>query len=204
MKKSLNIILFWGAIWGITEATLGYVLHLFSIPLPGLPGLLMFPVAFVFMHRVYDSTQDAMSVVQIACVAAMIKLTDLLFGGLLTIYIINPALSLIIEALAVAIVFSLIERHQRKINFVDIFAMGWIWRGVFLGYMIIISKFSLPAGLVTSGWGVALRFWIAESFFNAILIRSYLALTENRKSLNPSPTLSWTLIFIAIVVQRLF
>lgn len=204
MKKDLNIILFWGALWGITEATLGYVLHIFSIPLPGLPGLLMFPVAFVFMHRVYDSTQDAMSVVQVACVAAMIKLTDLLFGGILSIYIINPALSLIIEALAVALVFSRAERHKRKINFADSFTMGWIWRGMFLGYMIIISKFSLPAGLVTSGWGVALRFWIVESFFNAFLIRGYLAFSESRKSLSPSPTLSWTLLFIAIVVQRLF
>jgi len=101
MKKNLNIILFWGALWGITEATLGYVLHIFSIPLPGLPGLLMFPIAFIFMHRGYDSTQNPMSVLQIAFVAASIKLTDLLFGGLMTIYVINPALSLIVEALAV-------------------------------------------------------------------------------------------------------
>jgi hypothetical protein len=141
MKKNLNVILFWGALWGITEATLGYVLHIFSIPFPGLPGLLMFPVAFVFMHRVYDSTQEAMSIVQVACVAASIKLTDLLFGGLITIYVINPALSLILEALAVALVFSLVKEHQRRINFVDSFAMGWIWRGVFLGYMLIISMF---------------------------------------------------------------
>jgi hypothetical protein len=204
MKKNLNIILFWGAMWGITEATLGYVLHIFSIPFPGLPGLLMFPVAFVFMHRVYDSTQEPMSIVQVACVAASIKLTDLLFGGLITIYVINPALSLILEALAVALVFSLAKKYQRRINFADSFAMGWIWRGVFLGYMLIISMFSLPAGLVTNGWGVALRFWIAESFFNAILIQGYLALSENRKSLNPSPTLSWALLLIAIVVQRVF
>ncbi|MDO9591824.1 MAG: hypothetical protein CVU85_00795 [Firmicutes bacterium HGW-Firmicutes-10] len=202
MKKNLNIILFWGALWGITEATLGYVLHIFSIPLPGLPGLLMFPVAFVFMHRVYDSTQEPISVVQIALVAACIKLTDLFFGGLMTIYVINPALSLIIEALAVTLVFNFVKKNQRSISFLDSFAMGWLWRGMLLGYMFVISKFSLPAGLVTSGWGVALRFWILESFFNAILIRGYLALSENRKSLNPSPALSWLLLIIAIVIQR--
>lgn len=203
MKKNLSIILFWGALWGITEATLGYVLHIFSIPLPGLPGLLMFPVAFVFMHRVYDSTQEPISVIQIALVAACIKLTDLLFGGLMTIYVINPAISLIVEALAVTLVFSVVKKHPRSISFLDSFAMGWIWRGMFLGYMFVISRFSLPAGLVTSGWEVALRFWILESFFNAILIRGYLALSESRKSLNPSPGLSWLLLIIAIVVQRI-
>lgn len=203
MKKNLSIILFWGALWGITEATLGYVLHIFSIPLPGLPGLLMFPAAFVFMHRVYDSTQEPISVIQIALVAACIKLTDLLFGGLMTIYVINPAISLIVEALAVTLVFSVVKKHPRSISFLDSFSMGWIWRGMFLGYMFVISRFSLPAGLVTSGWEVALRFWILESFFNAILIRGYLAMSESRKSLNPSPGLSWLLLIIAIVVQRI-
>ena len=204
MKKNLNIILFWGALWGITEATLGYVLHIFSIPLPGLPGLLMFPIAFVCMHRVYESTKEPVSVMQIAVVAASIKLTDLLFGGLMTIYVVNPALSLMIEALVVTVFFHLVKNDRRSIRFLEAFAMGWMWRAIFLGYMVFLSIFALPAGLVTSGWGIALRFWILESFYNAILIRGYLIFSQNQKSLDPSPVLSWSLIFIAIIVQRVF
>jgi hypothetical protein len=204
MKKNMNIILFWGALWGITEATLGYVLHIFSIPFPGLPGLMMFPVAFVYMHKVYESTKEPVSVMHIAVVAASIKLTDLLFGGLMTIYVVNPALSLMIEALTVTVFFQLVKNNQRNIYFLEVFAMGWIWRAIFLGYMVILSIFSLPAGLVTSGWGIALRFWMLESFYNAILIRGYLAFSQNQKSLNPSPVLSWSMIFIAIIVQRVF
>jgi hypothetical protein len=204
MKKNLNIILFWGALWGITEATLGYVLHIFSITLPGLPGLLMFPIAFIFMHRVYESTQDLLSVFHIALIAAFIKLTDLAFGGLMMIYVLNPALSLLFEALAVILILSYVKRHQLSINFKESFTMGILWRGVFLGYMWVISKFSLPAGLVTSGWGVALRFWAMESFFNAILIRGYISISEDRKQINPNPALAWGLIILAVLVQRIF
>ena len=50
MKNKFLSVLFWGAMWGIGEATIGNLIHLGSIALPGLPGFVMFPVAFYFMR----------------------------------------------------------------------------------------------------------------------------------------------------------
>lgn len=203
MKYQVTTILFWGALWGIMESTLGYVLHIFSIALPGLPGMLMFPIAFIFMHRVYDSTGNPASVVQIAIVAALIKLTDLFFGGLIPIYVINPALSLLMEGMAVAIVIHFVNRRKVSIQFSHGFTMGLIWRAMFLGYMLVLSRFDLPAGLVTNGWSVALRFLIWESFLNAFLIKGYLSLSVKEKAKEPSTALTWGLVFVAVLLQRL-
>ncbi len=202
MRKDQTVILFWGSLWGITEATLGFVLHLFSMALPGLPGLLMFPIAFIFMNKVYDSTHDPKSILHIAVIAALIKLTDLAFGGIIPIYIINPALSLLMEGGAVAIVYTSIIHHNRSIRLRESFLMGILWRGIFLGYMWVISKYSLPAGLVTNGWGVILRFLVLESFFNALLIQGYLAVSVRIKSFDPKPILAWGLLIVAVALQR--
>ncbi len=204
MKRAITTILFWGACWGITESTLGYVLHLFSMAIPGLPGMLMFPIAFIFMHRVYDQTQDLLSVIQIALVASSIKLTDLMFGGLPTIYVVNPALSLLIEGLAVAMILAYVTHKQTFIRFHHCFFMGWIWRVVLLGYMLILSRFDLPAGLVTNGWTIALRFLFLESIINAILMKGYLVLPVKLERKAPSTALAWGMLLAAILLQGMF
>lgn len=203
MKKQACMILFWGALWGIAESTLGYVLHIFSIALPGLPGLLMFPIAFIFMHQVYESTRNPVSIIQTAVIAALIKLTDLFFGGLIPIYVINPALSLLMEGFAVALVFQYISKKQHIVQLGHCISMGLIWRSIFLGYMLVLSRLNLPAGLVTSGWTVALRFLVFESFMNALLINGYLLLTIKRK-IEPSATLAWGMMVMAVLLQRVF
>ena len=51
MSRKFWLILFWGSMWGLTEATAGFFLHLWAVVLPGLPGFLMFPIAFYFMFK---------------------------------------------------------------------------------------------------------------------------------------------------------
>lgn len=170
MKKRFLSVIFWGAMWGIGEATVGHIIHQGAIALPGLPGFIMFPVAFYFMRKVYLETKEPKAVFYAAAIAAAVKLVDFLVPGYIAIRIINPALSILLEGLAVALVFAYCDRNDRVFGFLEGFSTGILWRSLWLMYMFMISLFELPAALITDGVIVSLRFLLVESFVNAILI----------------------------------
>jgi hypothetical protein len=93
--------LFWGAVWGLGEATLGHVLHLVRIP--GLPGLVMAPFAVVVMGRVAARSRSAGAVFLAGVVAASFKLFDLLVPGTEILALVNPIQAILLEALAAAV-----------------------------------------------------------------------------------------------------
>ncbi|HBL37426.1 MAG TPA: hypothetical protein DDZ55_11530 [Firmicutes bacterium] len=59
MTKGWNHVLFWGALWGIIEATVGHLLHQAALPLG---WLFWFPLAVGFMQMVYSQTQKITAV----------------------------------------------------------------------------------------------------------------------------------------------
>ncbi|RPJ00357.1 MAG: hypothetical protein EHM31_08280, partial [Candidatus Aminicenantes bacterium] len=67
--------LFWGAVWGLGEATLGHLLHLAHVP--GLPGLVMVPFAVFVMGRALARSPRASAVFLTGVVAASFKFFDL-------------------------------------------------------------------------------------------------------------------------------
>jgi len=170
MRKTGWIILFWGSIWGISEATLGYLNHIVFAFLPGLPGLLMFPIAFAWMKQGYRATGKISSVLWMSCIAASVKLVDLWVPGNALFLIVNPAVSLLLEGLAFACVISIFTNESFHFDWLSCFSMGVLWRACFLLYMLGVAYVGLPAGLVTSGLAVASRFLILESFINAFVM----------------------------------
>jgi hypothetical protein len=92
--------LLYGALWGLGEATLGHLLHLARVP--GLPGLLMAPLAVLIMARAAASAPSnaAGSVLVSGAVAASFKLFDLLVPGTDIPALINPIQAILLEALA--------------------------------------------------------------------------------------------------------
>jgi hypothetical protein len=98
--KVLAAALFWGLIWGIWEATAGYLIHLTHIP--GLPGLVMVPAAFYFMSRAFIRSGKHETIFLAACVAAGLKLLDLFIPGQNIQSVVNPAQAILLESLAVA------------------------------------------------------------------------------------------------------
>jgi hypothetical protein len=93
--------LFWGAVWGVGEATLGHVLHLLRIP--GLPGLVMAPFAVLIMGRLAAHSRGAGAVVLAGIVAASFKFLDLFVPGTDILALINPIQAILLEALAAAV-----------------------------------------------------------------------------------------------------
>ena len=201
MKKDGLSIVFWGALWGIAEATLGYVLHRAAIAMPGLPGFVMFPVAFYFMRHAYKATGKAQAVVSVAAVAAMIKCVDFRVPGNDPIRIVNPALSIMMEGLAVALVFAYTEEKGTAVGFVHSLSMGVLWRGLFLGYLFLISLFGLPAALVTDGILISLRFLLLESLVNACLMYGILKARKTAGAFELRPAYAYAALLAALILQ---
>jgi hypothetical protein len=104
----LAAALFYGAVWGLGEATLGHLLHLARVP--GLPGLVMFPFAVLIMGRALARSSSATVVFLAGAVAAGFKFLDLLLPGTDILGVINPAQAIILEALAGAVWASLAKK----------------------------------------------------------------------------------------------
>jgi len=170
VKKELVTLLFWGAVWGICEATAGFALHLMALALPGLPGVLMFPIGYLCMRQAQKGTGKAGAPLYAALVAASFKLADLLMPGYDLIRVVNPALSIVLEGLAVTAVCALRGASEGRPGFLQVLGMGVLWRTVFSAHLYLTSLFGLPAALVTSGALTLLRFVLVESFFNSLVI----------------------------------
>ena len=202
-KKAIQIV-YWGSLWGIAEATLGYVLHMTAIQLPGVPGFVMFPVAFYFLRKSYLAIGKTAAVVQVALVAALIKCCDFLVPGNIPIRILNPALSILLEGLVVALVFAYAERRKAAVGFASVFSMGVLWRSVFLFYLFLISLIDLPAALVTGGLQVSLRFLLLESFMNAGLMITYLKIEKTARVVAVTPVVAYAALATAIILTLAF
>jgi len=203
MKKYLTLILFWGSIWGLAEATIGYLLHFLAIAVPGLPGFLMFPIAFYFMNRAYRSSGQVSAIFMVAVIAATIKLMDFLLPVYSAIRIINPSISILMEGLAVALVYQVFKTQLQNLSYLPSLYMGVVWRTLFLVYLAIISKFGLPAALVTDGMEISLRFVVVESLINSLFIYSYLRWGDLPPRWEIRPELAYGALGLALSVQLL-
>lgn len=129
-------VLFFGAIWGLLEATLGYVLHL----IPGMfSGLIMFPIAVLIMVTAYRSTGNRMSIFWIGVVAAAIKSVDLLLPGLIPMKTFNPMMAIIIESAIVAVVYPVADKKNMFNKALNAITLSVGWRAGFVVYMYILS-----------------------------------------------------------------
>ena len=206
MRKYFLTLLFWGAVWGICEATAGYALHLAAVALPGLPGALMFPIGFLCMHRAQAATGEVKAPLYIAFIAASLKLADFLVPGHDLIRVLNPAASIVLEGLAVTVVLALRKAPASVAGYPYALAMGVLWRALFSCHLYLISLFGLPAALVTSGAPILLRFVLLESFVNSLVIYAGLRLElrlPTRKPWEIRPAAAWTACLVALGLQVL-
>lgn len=129
MKKHLSLILtivFFGSIWGIIEATIGYVLHLGFVP-PFLAGSLLFPFAMLLLSKAYQVTQNRLSVVGIGVIAALIKGVNLFFPYTNVFKIINPMIMIVMESLLVFVVIQAFQKASwpKKVGYLLFASIGW-------------------------------------------------------------------------------
>jgi hypothetical protein len=173
VKKWMVVSMFWGALWGFSEATLGYLAHLVLL-IPGIAGFIMFPIGFYFMTRAYRETGKLGSLFSTAAVAASIKLVDLFLPGLSPIKTINPALCILMESLVVMALFKAVNFDLQKIRFKEALAAGLGWRLAFMAYSGLLFALSISGEFFQGGIVSIIRFLLLGSVINAVLISAYL------------------------------
>ena len=174
MKKNLSAGIFYGSVWGMLEATLGYLLHFVSDFIPGISSFIMFPIGFSIMFRAYRKSSELQTVLVCGITAAAIKLVNFFLPVSNILKIVNPSISIVMESIAVLLVIFFAVQKGRKLNPLDIAAMTFGWRTVYLIYLSILRTFPLKLELLSKGTSAVYKFWITDSIANIIIISTAL------------------------------
>ena len=168
-KKMILQVLFYGGIWGLIEASFGFLLHL----VPTAPtGSILFPIAFLLMMSAYKKTNDKNVVILVPVVAALIKLTNVIllltlipnYSQIMLVKTINPAVAILIEGLVIAFVINMTFAKAKKLNFFHILGTTYTWNSIFTFYVY---------SLATSGIIQTKRFVNGFSMIDEILIPGF-------------------------------
>ncbi len=165
--------LFLGSMWGFLEATLGYFLHILSkiTFMPSISGFVMFPIAFFFMRLAFKETDSVVSIFYTAAVAATIKLVDLFIPVLSPVHVVNPAIAIILEGLAVSVFFKVFTVREGRFMFAEGILVSAGWRILFIAFLFVFYRYG---GLLARGSAEVSRFILLDGFVNGIIIAALL------------------------------
>lgn len=203
-------IIFWGSVWGIIEATLGWFLHF--IHLPG-KGIILASLGIIcMMNGVMDIKKSGVAL-RIACIAALIKLTNMLFPVpvLFAYHVINPTISILLEGLLVAafcqmFLFGKKKNYTTVITYAGSVGFMLIYCILFRGWQELmqlvsyINPYLQRSSCIESGMMLTLHAFITGS----VLFGTYWVLSQ-KKVKTISVNLNWgatiALFIVAIVIN---
>lgn len=166
MKKNLCKIILLGAVWGMFEATVGYLLHLSGIKIG---SMIWFPVAYFFAHKAYRYTGSFSAVMLTAVIASSLKLTNLFLPGRID-RVLNPAVSIVLEAFALVLVYNyVLKRQTENVTPLTIALTGFLWRGLYVCYLFAMPRayFDISSLTATESF---LEFLFVKNFINIAII----------------------------------
>lgn len=198
----LTIILF-GSIWGIIEATVGYVLHI----IPGLSlymsGAVLFSFASYILYRAYKLTNSKAALLYIGMVAAAIKSVNFFLPLASPFKVINPMLSIIMESLVLIAVMTMVTKDNPVQKFTGLLLASFSWRMLFyvyMGYQFISTGFVYLSNMTQylEFFGI----YAIGSAFAAfgLLYLDKIVLKNNTLLRRVSPIVSFASLAIAIVL----
>lgn len=133
-KNNIPAIIFFGAIWGILEATIGHLLHILPISIY-ISGSVMFPIVAYILYKAYAVTKSKSALLSIGVIAALIKAVDFFMPFGSPFKIVNPMISIVMESLMVVLVISLLNRKDALSKASGFLLASTGWRLLYLGYM---------------------------------------------------------------------
>ncbi len=181
-RQVLMAGLFWGAIWGLYEATVGYLIHSF-VRMPGTASVLMVPFA-VFCLLSATSSGGALRSAGVAAVtAAAIKLVDLALPLPYLVAVLNPMAAILLEGLVFMVVARSLGVPGRRPALPGValaalvFSTGW--RVLFLGWSAVVAA-GWSVGMMKHGLHAPLGFLVRDSLLSASVIVALVSLTQGR------------------------
>ncbi|WP_315117404.1 hypothetical protein [uncultured Clostridium sp.] len=202
----ISTIVFFGSLWGIVEATLGYLLHKINF---SFGWCIWFPLAFYFMDKIYRKTRKAQYMLYGAFIASAIKLTNL-FIEVRVDKVINPSISIVLEAVALLAVYKILEKKNKKVGLIGIGVVNISWRGLYAIYLLLMPRSFLIISPLR-GLDRLLRFMLLECIATTLIITSYIVVRERlsknlteekKKGFSTNPIISFSMFVFAIFLER--
>jgi hypothetical protein len=134
MKKQWISILYFGAIWGIAEATLGYVLHFVPVLIS---GSIMFPIAGFILYHAYQKLESRKALMMISVVTVVIKSVNLFMPQPTIFKAINPMVAILLEAAFVVLIIPFLDQKSLPKQYAAFPIASIGWRSVFIGFMAL-------------------------------------------------------------------
>ncbi|HBY66067.1 MAG TPA: hypothetical protein DEG42_06830 [Acholeplasmataceae bacterium] len=128
-KTVLFSVIFFGSIWGILEATLGYALHFLPVLIS---GSIMFPIAATIMVMTFHQTKSRSAMIYVALIAASLKSVNFFMPGLLPINTYNPMISIMLQSLVVYAVLPMVEKKSFAVQMLGLGIVSLSWRALFI------------------------------------------------------------------------
>jgi hypothetical protein len=175
--RVVTSVIFWGSLWGLVEATIGYILHLVRLQgYRGVTSFFLFPMACYYMNQVRRETAKREPIIYMAVLAACIKLLDFFIPGHDSIRIIYPAIAIILEGMAVYGAFVLAGKRGKEFGYPEALFASLSWRVVFTA----IQFTTLPqTGLPTLQ--SVMKFILVDGPVNSLIIYLYVRFIKRRE-----------------------
>jgi len=198
----LSQIVFFGAIWGILEATLGYALHF----LPTLvAGVVMFPIASFILVRAYLKTNSRVALLFVGLLAAAIKALNFLMPYTYVIKIADPMICIVIETVVIFAIVPLLNRNKVATNLLAFPIASITWRMVFVLFLIFQDLvFHTVSGQLQS-FETGMTFIVVNGLFEGALgaVVYHVNLMIGKKpihNLTTKPIFAGVFLILAIIV----
>jgi hypothetical protein len=188
-SEAIVPVLIVGAVWGIFEATVGYLLHLLPV---SIGFLVWYPVAAGFLMTAHRMTRQKPAVLATAALAAAIKLLNLLLPGRID-RVINPAVSILFEGVAVFAAIYVFEhiKWAKKAGGTLIVSIGMntAWRVLYLGYLaFLVPDWIREVSVLQSGVQL-LRFMAIDNLCSSLIVFVGISLARHLKNRGLKPPL---------------
>lgn len=183
-KKIIIYTLFFGGIWGILEATLGFALQFLP---PLVSGTVMFPIASTILYLTFKNTNSRRAMFYVAFIAASIKAINLLMPGLPAPKTYNPMIAIMLQSLVMISVISLLNSKVAAKKFSALLIAPIAWRAAFLVNFAIVFiltgfqhrlisgmnsmiEFAVLLGLLEIAFLSTIHFWILPAKEKSLLV----------------------------------
>ncbi len=133
-KTVIANIIFFGALWGLLEASLGHVLHFLPVLIS---GSIMFPIGAMLMYWAYRNTNSKKALIFIGLIAISIKTVNFFMPGLPPIKTYNPMISIMIQSLTLIGALAIVDKKSIHWHIFAILMVGIMWRSLFIANISI-------------------------------------------------------------------
>lgn len=196
-------IVFYGAIWGVIEASLGYLLHFLP---PTIAGIIMFPIAAFILMKAYRAMGKRSALIYVGIIAAGIKAVDFLIPGMMAFKTINPMISIVMESLMVAAAYPLLSGNKTYKQILGSIFSSMGWR---TGYVLYMAIQFLITGFVSSyitSASAVVNFILLNGLFSGLLVYAmiYIDLKTVYRSIKFRPVYAFIALAMAFGLQIAF